>query len=115
MIKVDPILLQALVAQEAYDEGIVPYTLDKLGLDMNKLLADLPPEEARRLRRRFRKMWRNLVRKNLRPNSNDLIRSSTTAYRTGLGKVKPDRTEALSRKNIVLSELSRRARKKAAG
>lgn len=115
MIKVDPILLAALVAQEAYDAGIAPCSFDKLGLDMNRLLADLPSEESRKLKRRFRKMWRNLVRKNLRPSSSDLIRSSVAAHRTGLGKIKPNRQDATARKNLVISELHRRAKKKVTG
>jgi hypothetical protein len=115
MNKVDPILLQALLAQEAYDAGIVPYTFDKMRHDMNRLLADLPPEESRKLRRRFRKMWRNIIRKNLLPNSNDLILSSTQAHRAGLGKSAPSVDHSWNRKNYVLSELARRARKKAVG
>jgi len=115
MTKVDPILLQALMAQEAYDAGVVPNTFDKMKHDMNRLLADLPPEESRKLRRRFRKMWRNLIRKNLRPNSNDLILSSAQAHRAGLGVISPTSDHALSRKGLVLSELHKRARKKAAG
>lgn len=112
MTRVDPVLLQALIAQEAYDAGIAPYTFDKLSHDMNRLLSDLPPEEARKLRRKFRKMWRNLVRKNIRANSNDLIRNSTIAHRMGLGTSKPQTQNALSRKSLVLNELSQRARKK---
>jgi hypothetical protein len=115
MTRIDPILLQALISQEAYDAGIAPYSFDKLNQDMNRLLADLPPEEARKMRRRFRKLWRNLARKNLLPNSNDLIRSSATANRVGLGKSKPEKQDAVSRKSWVLYELARRARKKASG
>lgn len=113
--KIDPILLQALIAQEAYDAGIVPFAFDKMKHDMNRLLADLTPEESRKLRRRFRKMWRKQVLKNTRSNSDDLILGSEQAHSAGLGEAAPTNDHSWNRKCYVFSELSRRARKKAAG
>jgi len=113
MGSINEILLKALASQEAYDEGIVPLDWATIQHDVSRLLDKLPPEESRKLRRKFRKMWRKLIVKNNKDNASDLIRCSLTAHSVGLGVVKPDLRNATARKHLVLSELMSRARKKA--
>jgi hypothetical protein len=113
--KLDPILVQALANQEAYDAGIVPFNGSALHHDMNRVLSTLPPEEARKLRRKFRKMWRKLIRKNTQATSTDLIKRSDEGHRTGLGQPNPKEHHRTARKVLVYWELNKRARAKAAG
>lgn len=113
--KLDPILVQALANQEAYDAGIAPFNAATLHHDMNKVLSALPQEEARKLRRKFRKMWRKLVRKNIQATSNDLIKQSENGFRSGLGQPHPKEHHHAARKVLVYWELNRRARVKAGG
>lgn len=111
--KTDPILLAALAHQEAYDAGIVPPDSRFLH-DMRRNLSQLPPEESRKLRRKFRKLWRKLARGNQDVTASDLIKGSETAVRTGLGCKNPTQNHSIARKSAVHWEMHRRARKKAA-
>lgn len=112
-LKIDPILLTALAHQEAYNAGIVPPDSRFLH-DMRRALSQLPTEESRKLRRKFRKLWRKLARGNQGTTASDLIRGSDTANRTGLGCKTPTQSHSMSRKASVHWEMYRRARKKAA-
>jgi hypothetical protein len=42
------------------EKGILPTSEAELGLDMNVFLARFPPEEARVMKRKFRKLWRKI-------------------------------------------------------
>lgn len=42
------------------EKGILPISDSELGLDMNVYLSRFPPEEARKMRRKFRKLWRKI-------------------------------------------------------
>lgn len=83
------------------EAGVVPLTLQNLNHDVNKALAELPPDEARKMRRKFRKLWRKLtsVRFNLTDSNGQ--------------KKKPDRRELLRRKQLVVFSLLRAAKKSA--
>jgi len=109
--KNNPILLTALAHQEAYDAGIVPPDKD-FSHDMNNILSQLTPEESRRVRRKFRKLWRKLARYNPILTADELIRSSDTSRRTGLGIKEPTRWHRAARKAVVHWELYKRARQK---
>ena len=54
----DPILKELFVRQVAIELGVVPVTRSTIGLDFNAALENLPPDEARRAKRKFRKLWR---------------------------------------------------------
>lgn len=111
--KIDPILLAAMAHQEAYEAGIIPPSTHFLH-DMRRHLEQLPPEESRRIRRKFRKLWRKLARKN-NASANELIKGSETANRTGLGCKMPTQNHSVARKASVHWEMYRRARKKLSG
>lgn len=112
MTNVDQILYDIFLTQAAYDAAIIPIAYDNLKHDMNRILVNLSPEESRIIRRKYRKIWRNLIRKNICQNSNDLILSSAIAHKAGLGKTNPDAQNFLTRKQIVFRELNVRARKR---
>ena len=44
----------------SFEEGIVP--LEVATMDVGRALKDLSPEDARKMKRKFRKMWRKLAR-----------------------------------------------------
>ena len=69
-----------------FKAGIVP--IEDPSNDFRRMLKQLPPEEARRLKRKFRKLWR----KNLSPSNKN---------RAGLGKRTPSRAEKTYRKKLV--------------
>lgn len=108
--KLDPILIQALTSQEAFNEGIIPFNICALRHDMNRILSTLPPDESRKLRRKFRKMWRKLILKNTQAISTDLIKRSEDGYRTGLGQSSPQKQHHIARKSLVYYVLNKRAR-----
>jgi len=109
--KIDPILLSALAHQEAYDVGIVPPDKN-ISHDMGRSLSQLTPEESRRVRRKFRKLWRKLARKNSDATLNELVTVADTANRVGLGSLHPTQTQCIARKASVHWDMYRRARKK---
>lgn len=111
IVNIDPIVLEAIVNQEAYDTGIVPPNKNILA-DMGRPLSSLLPEVSRKLRRKFRKLWRKLGRQHHEIIASELIKCADIANRTGLGAEYPTRKQSLARKSVVYSELNRRARKK---
>lgn len=86
--------LLKILANTAYHElGIAPieYTVH----DYSKLLKDLPPEEARALKRKFRKVWRSIVKQG-DPRLADL-----RGRQMGLGATSPTKQQKNSRKREV--------------
>lgn len=85
--------LRKIFIETAYHTlGIVP--IGWTGNDINKVLAALPPDEARVMRRKFRKMWRKAA-KNARKG-----RSKAVAQ-MGLGETQPTRRHKTVRKQEV--------------
>ena len=76
-----------LLYHEMWEQGIMPMDLDDH--DATRRLAGLPPDEARVLKRRFRKLWRKLAR----------TRPHRTLY--GLGVQDPGRWKKGHRKVLV--------------
>jgi hypothetical protein len=54
----DPILKELFIRQVAIELGVIPVTSSTVDLDFGAALANLPPDEARRAKRKFRKLWR---------------------------------------------------------
>lgn len=93
---------------EYMNRGIVP--LSGLGAahswnDINRILAELPPDEAHRMRRRFRKEWRKLVKRQL---SHGGKKGRQSAREVGLGAPHPKKTQKNARKNIVRAAVGRK-------
>lgn len=88
-------LLQFFETSEAFRRGIAP--IDDPHHDFNRILAGLTPEEARRAKRKFRKLWRRLARK---------VRvDGTIPNRLGQRNVPPIRTQLNARKVLVKNSL----------
>lgn len=80
------------------EEGIVPI-LDP-SLDMRRALSTLSPEDARKAKRKFRKMWRKALKQ--------IVADGKSSYRNvtlGKGKKVPSKAERLQRKQVVLNKL----------
>lgn len=86
-------LLKILMNTAYHELGIAPieYTIH----DYNKLLKDLPPDEARSLKRKFRKVWRSLVKQS------DPRLVETFSRQLGLGATSPTKQQKNSRKREV--------------
>jgi hypothetical protein len=85
----DPIF-RILQAAAFHELGIAP--LDTIIKDYNRVLADLPPDEARKMRRKFRKLWRKFAKT---PPKNT---SATYISQMGLGEKRPTRKHKKMRK-----------------
>lgn len=98
-------LLNSLRTLVAHQKGIVP--LDPFwNRDIGRLLAELPPEEARAMKRKFRKMWRKEA-KNI-PMKTKTAKRFATRYKEqmGLGSQNPTKTQKKHRKAAVFRRLS---------
>jgi hypothetical protein len=89
-------VLPILVEIEALNEGIIPYIDAEL---LSKSLSSLPPEEARKVKRKFRKMHRRLQKtiKTVNPKiSSDFYGSKSKM---------PTPTQKARRKDLVFEYL----------
>jgi len=111
----NPVLIDALTVEEAYQLGIIPLTEVSLGKSFKEILTALPPDEARKARRKFRKLWRTLARRTLSGTCEAFMRGSDEAHRMGLGRATPAKVHSAVRKAAVFRELRRRARKRVTG
>lgn len=114
-IVVNPILLDALTAEEAYKLGIFPLNGPTSHLDMNRRITEMSAEDVRKAKRKFRKFWRKMVQAHARKEANEIIAASDLAHRLGFGEKRPREHHAASRKILTQWELRRRARHKALG
>lgn len=92
-------LRDALVDGMMLEMGVVPIRAGDIDRDVNRALASLSPEEARRMRRRWRKLWRGISRPAV-----DAWDSAASLISGPL-----DRKRARRRKLMVLMELRRLA------
>ena len=99
----DTPLIKILKTVAFHTLGIVP--IEDTHHDVNKFLASLPAAEARKMRRKFRKLWRRAARGGAAP-----------AYlaQLGLGNQTPDRKKKRIRKAEVLRRVHVEAEKLAA-
>lgn len=91
-------LMLTVVYNEA---GIV--RIDSTVHDVNRKLASLPPEEALKMKRKFRKMWRAALKRELAKakKASDHI---ALMRRAGKGMV-PDKRQRTNRKALVATEM----------
>lgn len=98
---------------EYFKRGIVPFqstiydsAVCSLGLyafqDVNRYLDTLPPDEARAMKRKFRKLWRKAVVEGA-GDSKVLRRQAKKLY--GLGNPSPQKKHKLARKSAVIRHL----------
>lgn len=112
----DPITAMKL-AMKFFEAGVVPLGLDYVAtatsvpphFDIEKLLADLPPEEARTMRRKFRKLWRKMAaaaKKRPGRKSRNILRF------LGHGASVPTKRHKQERKRMVLTSEYKKISKK---
>ena len=98
---------RAIITAVMFEQGIVP--MEQTTLDMRRVLEQLPPEEARKMRRKFRKLWRRAMEAEAGPPGKDkpTVRETRAKAHYGAGKVIPSRSERNARKQLVFSSLWR--------
>lgn len=87
--------------------GVAPIELGHSHEDINRILSSLPSEEARVMKRKFRKIWRSLVKKRL---EKPRVNKAATMKAFGLfpenaDSVPPTRSQKINRKRMVLSHV----------
>ncbi len=97
--EVDRAIIQAVMFQC----GILP--MEKTALDMRRALSQLSPEEARILKRKFRKVWRKAMRAEVGNGQSRKTREASVKTRLGVGKHVPSRAECNARKQLVFDVL----------
>lgn len=76
--------------------------------DINKILAELPPDEARKMKRKFRKIWRQIVN---RTASRGGRIGRREAAGNGLGSPTPCKNHKIRRKSTVCAAVIRKIAK----
>jgi len=94
---------KAIISAVMFNSGIIPMELTTL--DMRRVLAQLPPDEARVLKRKFRKLWRKAMRSEIGNGPTRTKREIAAKNRLGIGKVVPSRSEKNARKELVFKKM----------
>lgn len=94
---------RALIQTVMFQCGILP--MEKTDLDMRRALSQLPPEEARVLKRKFRKLWRKAMRADVGNGNARSAREKAATDKFGIGKHVPSRSERNARKKLVFDKL----------
>ena len=94
---------RAFIQTVMFQLGILP--MEKTDLDMRRPLKQLSPEEARMLKRKFRKLWRKAMRAEIGNGRSANVREETAKARYGVGKHVPSRTQRNARKQLVFNVL----------
>jgi hypothetical protein len=94
---------RAIIQAVMFTQGILP--MEKTNLDMKRALKQLPPDEARKLSRKFRKLWRQAMQVEVGTGSKTSYRSKAAELRYGVGKQVPSRAERQARKQLVFDRL----------
>lgn len=84
-------LKEALTEMAFHSLGIVPYAFYRKRGEINEALAGLPADEARKMRRKFRKCWRKIAKRLKKPAQRNV----------GLGETSPTITQKNRRKFVV--------------
>lgn len=94
---------RAFIHSVMFQLGILPIE-DPL-LDMRRPLKDISPEEARVLKRKFRKLWRKAARAQVGTGKTAKTKKEMVNRKFGVGKTTPSRAERNERKRLVLKTL----------
>lgn len=116
-----PALTRALLYAESFNLGIIPVTPYD---DVKRALAQLPPDEARAAKRKFRKAWKKALKQKLRkvskesrgkgkkgmhPGKRFKRRLESQVQNTGMFKgCKPSGLQVNSRRLLVFSQIMER-------
>lgn len=96
------------------EANIVPLGQGNCGLmpdfDVNRVLDQLPPDEARKMKRKFRKLWRQVVRRFSLPGSRK--EEKKAARELGLGNLTPEKKHKNCRKWLVFFDIQSKLRSK---
>lgn len=90
----DDIVITSVFLQE----GIVPLTAERR--DINRALAGISPDDQRKMKRRFRKLWRKAARAELN-NAHSEAAKKSIINRYGMRSGSPNRSEKNNRKDLV--------------
>lgn len=96
---------RAFIYSVMFELGILP--MEKTTLDMQRALKQLTPEEARQLKRKFRKLWRKAMKKEVGDpkGKRATAREEAAKSRLGVGKAVPSRAERNARKQLVFDQV----------
>lgn len=96
---------KAFIHSVMFDLGIVP--IEDPVLDMRVPIKQLTAEEARVVKRKFRKLWRKCMKKKIGnpTGKGGEYRESSTKRDLGVGKKVPSRRERLERKRMVFNQI----------
>lgn len=96
---------KAFIHSVMFELGILP--IEDPTLDMRVPLRQLSPEDARIIKRKFRKMWRKCMREQVGPGTGKYATAKEKALqqKLGVGKHVPSRHERLERKRLVYERL----------
>lgn len=95
-MEVDKLLLNAVWLSL----GVVPLNATNIHFDVNRALAALPTEEARTMRRKFRKLWRKLAACKIAEAKSSRVKGGIVGG-FGLGQEKQTRAQRNARKRQV--------------
>ena len=106
---------QILLQKKMIDEGIVPYDDASFNRNFGKVLEQLSPEDARRSKRKFRKVWRSIMQDKLKKIATNYANDPLLKFgkermlETSLRKVEcvPSKRNKINRKVIVLKEMKK--------
>lgn len=96
---------RAFIYHVMFQAGIVP--METPDMDMTRPLKDISPEEARVFKRKFRKVWRKLAKKQLAEKNAPKSLKDRTKKHLGIGSKSPSRAEKLARKQMVFEQFWR--------
>lgn len=83
-----------LICSTMFELGIVP--IENESFDIRRALEQIPADDARKAKRKFRKLWRKLVKRKLSNN-----KRSTASDRFGGTGANPNRRQRTARKRLV--------------
>jgi hypothetical protein len=89
---------RAVLSAIMFDNGMVP--INNPTDDIGRALSSLPKDDARAMKRKFRKQWRKLARHEAR-RLNVKKPEVLLANRFGMSKSNPSRQDRLARKQLV--------------
>jgi hypothetical protein len=91
-----------------HNAGVVPLSLKSMHFDYNRILAELSPDEARKMKRKFRKMWRKYLKSYMfnvvSPHLVEIVRPY------GFGEDSPTKLQKYRRKKFVYNQVTKLAK-----